>query len=92
MLSLHTFLRHYPQYRLIVEAINARMFLNDDESVAPIANFINEMVRRYKREIIPHSKNKKGNGADNAGNEQTKSPEEGDNAAGNTPESPTTEA
>ena len=80
------------QYRLIVEAINARMFLNDDESVAPIADFINEMVRRYKREIIPHSKNKKGNGADNAGNGQTKSPEEGDDAAGNTPESPTTGA
>ena len=80
------------QYRLIVEAINARMFLNDDESVAPIADFINEMVRRYKREIIPHSKNKKGNEADNAGNGQTKSPEEGDDAAGNTPESPTTGA
>lgn len=80
------------QYRLIVEAINARMFLNDDESVAPIADFINEMVRRYKREIIPHSKNKKGNEADNASNGQTKSPEEGDDAAGNTPESPTTGA
>ena len=80
------------QFRLVVKAINARMFLNDDESLVPIADFINEMVRRYKREIIPHSKNKKGNEADNASNGQTKSPEEGDDAAGNTPESPTTGA
>ena len=58
------------QFRLVVKAINARMFLNDDESLVPIADFINEMVRRYKREVIPHHKAKATNEESNAGNEQ----------------------
>lgn len=58
------------QFRLVVKAINARMFLNDDESMVPIADFINEMVRRYKREVIPHHKAKATNEESNAGNEQ----------------------
>ena len=58
------------QFRLVVKAINARMFLNDDESMVPIADFINEMVRRYKREVIPHHKAKATNEESNAGNEE----------------------
>lgn len=58
------------QFRLVVKAINARMFLNDDESMVPIADFINEMVRRYKREVIPHHKAKATNEESNADNEQ----------------------
>ena len=58
------------QFRLVVKAINARMFLNDDESMVPIADFINEMVRRYKREVIPHHKAKATNEENDAGNEQ----------------------
>ena len=58
------------QFRLVVKAINARMFLNDDESLVPIADFINEMVRRYKREVIPHHKAKATNEESNADNEQ----------------------
>lgn len=64
------------QFRLVVKAINARMFLNDDESLVPIANFINEMVRRYKREVIPHHKAKATNEESNAGNEQGNMPDE----------------
>ena len=58
------------RFRLVVKAINARMFLNDDESMVPIADFINEMVRRYKREVIPHHKAKATNEESNADNEQ----------------------
>lgn len=64
------------QFRLVVKAINARMFLNDDESMVPIADFINEMVRRYKREVIPHHKAKATNEESNAGNEQGNMPDE----------------
>ena len=69
------------QFRLVVKAINARMFLNDDESMVPIANFINEMVRRYKREVIPHHKAKATNEESNADNEQGNMPDEESNAA-----------
>ena len=58
------------QFRLVVKAINARMFLNDDESLVPIADFINEMVRRYKREVIPHHKAKATDEESNKDNEQ----------------------
>lgn len=82
------------QFRLVVKAINARMFLNDDESLVPIADFINEMVRRYKREVIPHHKakatdeesdapNEEGSMLDeesNASNEQGNMPDEESNA------------
>lgn len=70
------------QFRLVVKAINARMFLNDDESMVPIADFINEMVRRYKREVIPHHKAKATNEESNAGNEQGNMPDE-ESDAGN---------
>ena len=69
------------QFRLVVKAINARMFLNDDESMVPIADFINEMVRRYKREVIPHHKAKATNEESDAGNEQGNMPDEESNAA-----------
>ena len=69
------------QFRLVVKAINARMFLNDDESLVPIADFINEMVRRYKREVIPHHKAKATNEESNAGNEQGNMLDEESNAA-----------
>ena len=62
------------QFRLVVKAINARMFLNDDESMVPIADFINEMVRRYKREVIPHHKAKATDEESNADNEQGSTP------------------
>lgn len=68
------------QFRLVVKAINARMFLNDDESMVPIADFINEMVRRYKREVIPHHKAKATNEESNAGNEQGNTLDEESNA------------
>ena len=58
------------QFRLVVKAINARMFLNDDESLVPIADFINEMVRRYKREVIPHHKAKATNEENDAADEE----------------------
>ena len=58
------------QFRLVVKAINARIFLNDDESMVPIADFINEMVRRYKHEVIPHHKAKATNEESNADNEE----------------------
>ena len=58
------------QFRLVVKAINARMFLNDDESMVPIADFINEMVRRYKREVIPHHKAKATDEESNADSEE----------------------
>ena len=58
------------QFRLVVKAINARMFLNDDESLVPIADFINEMVRRYKREVIPHHKAKATDEESNADSEE----------------------
>ena len=64
------------QFRLVVKAINARMFLNDDESLVPIADFINEMVRRYKREVIPHHKAKATNEESDADNEQGNMPDE----------------
>ena len=64
------------QFRLVVKAINARMFLNDDESMVPIADFINEMVRRYKREVIPHHKAKATNEESNADNEEGNMPDE----------------
>lgn len=64
------------QFRLVVKAINARMFLNDDESMVPIADFINEMVRRYKREVIPHHKAKDINEESNAADEQGNMPDE----------------
>ena len=69
------------QFRLVVKAINARMFLNDDESLVPIADFINEMVRRYKREVIPHHKAKATNEESNADNEQGNMPDKESNAA-----------
>lgn len=69
------------QFRLVVKAINARMFLNDDESLVPIADFINEMVRRYKREVIPHHKAKTTNEESDAGDEQGNTPNEESNAA-----------
>ena len=69
------------QFRLVVKAINARMFLNDDESLVPIADFINEMVRRYKREVIPHHKAKATNEESNAGNEQGNMPDKENDAA-----------
>lgn len=69
------------QFRLVVKAINARMFLNDDESMVPIADFINEMVRRYKREVIPHHKAKATNEKSNADNEQGNTLDEESNAA-----------
>ena len=69
------------QFRLVVKAINARMFLNDDESMVPIADFINEMVRRYKREVIPHHKAKTTNEESDAGDEQGNTPNEESNAA-----------
>ena len=69
------------QFRLVVKAINARMFLNDDESMVPIADFINEMVRRYKREVIPHHKAKATDEESNADNEQGNMPDEESNAA-----------
>ena len=68
------------QFRLVVKAINARMFLNDDESMVPIADFINEMVRRYKREVIPHHKAKATNEESNAADEQGNTPDEESNA------------
>ena len=68
------------QFRLVVKAINARMFLNDDESLVPIADFINEMVRRYKREVIPHHKAKATNEESNADNEQGGMTDEESNA------------
>lgn len=68
------------QFRLVVKAINARMFLNDDESMVPIADFINEMVRRYKREVIPHHKAKATNEESNAADEQGNMPDEESNA------------
>lgn len=77
------------QFRLVVKAINARMFLNDDESLVPIADFINEMVRRYKREVIPHHKAKATNEESNAGNEQGGMTDEESNAGneeGNMPD------
>lgn len=77
------------QFRLVVKAINARMFLNDDESMVPIADFINEMVRRYKREVIPHHKAKATNEESNAADEQGNMPDEESNAAdeqGNMPD------
>ena len=67
------------QFRLVVKAINARMFLNDDESMVPIADFINEMVRRYKREVIPHHKAKATDEESNASNEQGNMPDEESN-------------
>ena len=70
------------QFRLVVKAINARMFLNDDESLVPIADFINEMVRRYKREVIPHHKAKATNEESNAADEQGGMTDEG-NDVGN---------
>ena len=69
------------QFRLVVKAINARRFLNDDESMVPIADFINEMVRRYKREVIPHHKAKATNEESNAADEQGNTPDEESNAA-----------
>lgn len=68
------------QFRLVVKAINARMFLNDDESLVPIADFINEMVRRYKREVIPHHKAKTTDEENDAGNEQGGMLDEGNDA------------
>lgn len=68
------------QFRLVVKAINARMFLNDDESLVPIADFINEMVRRYKREVIPHHKAKATNEESNAHNEEGGMTDEESNA------------
>lgn len=68
------------QFRLVVKAINARMFLNDDESMVPIADFINEMVRRYKHEVIPHHKDKATNEESNADNEQGNMTDEESNA------------
>ena len=76
------------QFRLVVKAINARMFLNDDESMVPIADFINEMVRRYKREVIPHHKTKATDEESDADNEQggmTDEESDADNEEGNTP-------
>ena len=70
------------QFRLVVKAINARMFLNDDESMVPIADFINEMVRRYKREVIPHHKAKATNEESNADSEEGNITDE-ENDAGN---------
>ena len=58
------------QFHLVVKAINARMILNDDESLVPIADFINEMVRRYKREVIPHHKAKATDEESNADSEE----------------------
>ena len=68
------------QFRLVVKAINARMFLNDDESMVPIADFINEMVRRYKREVIPHHKAKATNEESDADNEEGGMTDEESNA------------
>ena len=68
------------QFRLVVKAINARMFLNDDESMVPIADFINEMVRRYKREVIPHHKAKTTNEESDAADEQGNTLDEESNA------------
>ncbi|EGV31503.1 hypothetical protein HMPREF9431_01250 [Segatella oulorum F0390] len=68
------------QFRLVVKAINARMFLNDDESMVPIADFINEMVRRYKREVIPHHKAKATDEESDADNEQGGMTDEGSDA------------
>ena len=70
------------QFRLVVKAINARMFLNDDESMVPIADFINEMVRRYKREVVPHHKAKATNEESDADNEQGNMPDK-ENDVGN---------
>ena len=69
------------QFRLVVKAINARMFLNDDESMVPIADFINEMVRRYKREVIPHHKAKATDEENDADNEQGGMTDEGNDAS-----------
>ena len=69
------------QFRLVVKAINARMFLNDDESMVPIADFINEMVRRYKREVIPHHKAKATDEENDADNEQGGMTDEESNAS-----------
>ena len=69
------------QFRLVVKAINARMFLNDDESLVPIADFINEMVRRYKREVIPHHKAKATDEENDADNEQGGMTDEGNDAS-----------
>ena len=69
------------QFRLVVKAINARMFLNDDESMVPIADFINEMVRRYKREVIPHHKAKATDEESDADNEQGGMTDEENDAA-----------
>ena len=69
------------QFRLVVKAINARMFLNDDESMVPIADFINEMVRRYKREVIPHHKAKATDEESDADNEQGNMPDKENDAA-----------
>ena len=74
------------QFRLVVKAINARIFLNDDESMVPIADFINEMVRRYKREVIPHHKAKATNEESNTADEQgdiTDKESNADNEQGN---------
>ena len=68
------------QFRLVVKAINARMFLNDDESMVPIADFINEMVRRYKREVIPHHKAKATDEESNKDDEQGNTLDEESNA------------
>ena len=73
------------QFRLVVKAINARMFLNDDESMVPIADFINEMVRRYKHEVIPHHKTKATNEESNADNEEGGMTDEESNQEGSTP-------
>ena len=69
------------QFRLVVKAINARMFLNDDESLVPIADFINEMVRRYKREVIPHHKAKATDEENDVADEQGNTLDEESNAA-----------
>ena len=69
------------QFRLVVKAINARMFLNDDESMVPIADFINEMVRRYKREVIPHHKAKATDEESDAADEQGGMTDEESNAS-----------
>ena len=69
------------QFRLVVKAINARMFLNDDESMVPIADFINEMVRRYKREVIPHHKAKATDEESDAPNEEGSMLDEESNAS-----------
>ncbi|MFC2298771.1 MAG: hypothetical protein ACFNJR_01470 [Segatella oulorum] len=44
------------------------------ESMVPITDFINEMVRRYKHEVIPHHKAKATDEESNADNEQGSTP------------------